>query len=274
MRNRIIKVFCLVVVLIIMTACAKTQQQFELDNRTQIVKTYWFEQDTDKIRKIPEYIKEGNCKYVRAEVVSTDVFDEDKQDISVEKEMFSTSRIFASDFDETIEYEEDGYTGSLIRDDGTFTITTETKNVNRTVTEAKNYSNLPRNDMSLIDKNYNGLSLFYVDWYSQNTGQSVSGFIDGIPGSYSATAHYKGVRISSETTGYNANITYAGSVVKKTLTGTESTVIYAEQPITKSFGIVAVLWLFGFSLLGTLATLFLFSLRKRKNQLNSGVKIK
>ena len=137
---------------------------------------------------------------------------ETSREVSVEKNMISGSMIKAEDFDDTIEYEQDGYVGTLQRNDDTFTVdSTGTKNVSRTMTETKVYTALPRNDMSLIDTVYNGMNLMSVDWQT-NTGQSVRGFTDETPHSYSAVAYYRGVKTYKVTTGYTASVTYTGTV--------------------------------------------------------------
>ena len=165
----------------------------------------------------------------------------DVLEVSVEKSMTSASMIKAEDFENAIEYGENGYMGTLTRDDGTFTIeSTATENVSKTVTETKRFTNLSRNDMAEIPKSRNGLSLFSVEWADGLTGQSVKGFTAGMPGPYTAVAHYRGVKTFRVTTEYTANITYSGAVSKIPEADTDESAPTIPAPLAFLLGTLGV----------------------------------
>ena len=247
------RIFVLLMFLIVFVGCLVTavfadatqpadSQTTTIDQNTrQIVQTYRILDGDPTPEDIPQTFDEDGFRYTLADSDSSAIYGDDAQEVSVEKSMSSSSKPKISDFGETLDYDQDGYTGVLNRDDETFTVTASgTKNVSKTVTSTQLYTGLPRNDMSVIAKSKDGLPLVSVDWTDSATGQPVKGFTAGTPGPYSALAHYVGKRTSTVSTGYAGKVTYTGTVSKKFVAGTELAVTYTgslipqQQPTSPS----------------------------------------
>jgi len=239
MRRKTVLLLSLIVMLTMaISAFAATPQPADVqktelpDGSVQIIRTYQFALDADQGDGIPFTFDEDGYRFTREDMNVTEVMVEDVLEVTIEKSLSASYRLKATDFDETLEYELDEYFGILERNDSTFSVAgTGTKNVSKKVTSTKKYTGLVRNDMSAIDKSYQGLALVAVDWYDQNTGQSVKGFTNGMPGPYSAVAHYSGYKTSKVTTGYAANVTYRGTAIKQTVSGKEVKVTYTGEKI-------------------------------------------
>jgi len=235
-------------------------------NTRQVVQTYQLPTGSAFPDNIPQTFDEDGFRYTRENIVSAAMTGEDVQQITVDKSLSSSTKTKVSDFAETLDYAQDDYTGVLTRDDSTFMVSgTGTKTVRKTVTAIREYSGLPRNDMSQIAQTHDGLALVSVSWADQTTGQSVKGFTAGQPGPYSAVAHYKGTRTSTVTTGYSAKVSYSGSVSKSIVTGTELTVTYTGSPIPTptpfpTFTLIAII--LGIAVAGG-AFLWLYNKKKR-----------
>ena len=238
MRRHLTLALCAVIMIFsIITAFAAKPTGVKTENSEnetkQIVQVYYFGLEEEQ-NGIPESFVADGLRYSKAYIDSSDEITTDFQDAAIKKELFNSDKLTYTDFDETIEYEQDGYIGILVRDDDTFSsVSTGTKNISRMSTATKKYSGLVRNDMSAIDKSYKGMSLVGVEWYDQN-GQSVRGYTEGLPGPYSATAHYKGIQPSKVSTGYTANVTYSGTISKEMITGKKVTVTYVGSPISSN----------------------------------------
>jgi len=180
-----------------------------------VIKNYVIPKEIVPETAVPSSFDEDGYSYSLVGIISNDMVRTDEQDMAVQKTQAASSRFTATAFSATIEYDQDGYVGTLTRDDTTFAISgSEVKNVQKTVNATKNYSGLARNDMSLIDKAYNGLQLSSVEWIDQATGQTVRGFTEGTPGPYSCIAHYTGIK-TSRVGGYSGSVTYSGTVTKQ-----------------------------------------------------------
>ena len=199
------------------------------DEIRQIVKTYNVPLELDFEPLIPLTFEESGITYTRTDLNTEDIVVTDIKDVTVDKSLTNSSKVGAAAFASSIDYDQDGYVGVLARNDGSFSVWSNgTKQVSKTVTESKKYSNLPNNDMGQIAKSYNGLTLANVDFYDQS-GASVKGYSDGQVRSYSATAHYSGVKVSTVSTGYSAKVSYTGNVVKETITEREVKVTYTGK---------------------------------------------
>jgi|GEM_PF-5416268 len=159
----------------------------------------------------------GGVAYTRTGLVA-DGTTTDTKEITVEQSLSNVNMIDISAFADGIDYDQDGYVGVLLRNDTSFSVwSSGTKEVSNTVTATKNYSNLPQNDISQIDKTYNELTLTHVDWYDQDTGASIEEYSDGQPQVYSAIAHYSGIKTDTVSTGYTASVSYTGTVTKEVI---------------------------------------------------------
>jgi len=201
-------------------------------NTRQVAQTYQLPANIAFPDDIPQTFDADGFRYTQEGIVSTATTGEDVQTVSVDRSLSSSTKTKVTDFADTLDYGQDGYSGTLTRDDETFSVTgTGIKNVSKTVTAVKEYSGLARNDMSVIPETMDGLALKSVSWTDTTTGQSVKGYTVGLPGPYSAVAHYAGTRTATVTTGYAAKVTYSGSVSKNIVTGSELTVTYTGNPI-------------------------------------------
>ncbi|MDR0406270.1 MAG: hypothetical protein LBH54_05650 [Clostridiales bacterium] len=136
----------------------------------------------------------------------------DVQTVLVERTLTAATVFEASAFAETLDYEQDGYAGTLSRVEGSFTIAANRETRSECVSDTKRYGSLARNDVSVIAKEYNGMTLTTVDFYEQDTDRPISGFTQGTPGPYYAVARYEGTRKTTVITGYTAIVTYSGAV--------------------------------------------------------------
>lgn len=114
---------------------------------------------------------------------------------------------------ESLDYNEDGYTGKLMLDADSITTEVEsTKAYSYTVNDTRSYTGLVRNDPALIEKTVrkNGLtlSLCNIKWSggSENDPSPI----------YSATAYYAGKASGQTADGYTATASYSGEVTKTT----------------------------------------------------------
>jgi len=198
----------------------------------QIVLTYDLPADTAPESVIPATFTESGYNYTQTDISSADLCSADTINVSVGKNVQSTKKIGVSAFDKTIGYDQDGYSGTLNRDDVSFkTSVTGTKTIRKPVSEMQKITGLAKNDLSNIPKTLDGLWLTATEWFDQRTGESVKGFTQGTPGPYYAVAHYSGAKTETVATGYSAYVTYNGTAEKQTVTGKEVTVTYAGTAV-------------------------------------------
>ena len=133
----------------------------------------------------------------------------------------------------TIEYIDDGYTGTLSLDHTT--ITTEAAGYTSksyTVTETKEIGNLPSNDLSYVPsttvKDGKTLPIASVDWQVQAT--SLVGDVL-VPSQYKAVATYSSKASYNAATGYLTTATYVGEVSKESTDSITYTITYLGEEI-------------------------------------------
>ena len=174
-------------------------------------------------------------------------------------------------FPSEIEYEEEGYSGTLVLDTSSI-ITTKISdgsfyksyNVNETV-EYRNYS---KNDMDKIPKTKikNGVNmhLISVDWKVQNTEMIGN---SQVPVSYIAIAYYKGTgsRLISGESKYTSSATYFGVVEKEEVNPMEYVVTYTKvadyTPI-----IIATSIMGGLGVILIISGFVQYAMNKKKNK--------
>ena len=123
-----------------------------------------------------------------------------------------------------LDYDADGYTGQLALDSASVcTAPADKKSYSYTVSDSRDFTNLPRNDTYSIPKTAtkNGVSLKLADVAWTATG-------DGL---YSATALYTGTGYGSKVTGYTTTASYTGTVARSTLKSVTWKVIYEGTPL-------------------------------------------
>ena len=201
------------------------------------------------------------------DIEETEIIETCVQEVSVQKTRTAENEFGPEEFSETIEYEQDGFTGILTRDDSSFEISAyDVKTVKKPIVATKKYI-LARNDMAEIGKVYNGLPLSHVDWAASSTGQSVRGYTEGTPGPYSAVAYYKGVQSYVVATEYTASVTYLGEATKEMVTGQKVAAKYIGEPeassAKKGFPLLPVVALSSLICAGGIMGLIYFFRKKR-----------
>ena len=171
----------------------------------------------------------------------------------------------------TIEYSEGDVSGTLALDHNS--IHTEAagfKDSSYTVTATKNYTGLPLNDSSYIDKTVTKdgrtLSLSNVTWAVEST--TVVGD-DLIPASYSAVATYSGTAYSKTATGYITTADYIGTVTASGISSIKYTVTYVgkaiepDVPVIEEEPVSPVTFFFGIIILEATLLLLIFYLTRK-----------
>ena len=137
----------------------------------------------------------------------------------------------AAQAEQTISYEQDGFSGTLTLD--TAGITTEEsgrQSYSYGINDTRTYTGLASNDPYLVPKevNKNGATLSLQDIQWTPTGVKPDG--SGLPASYTATASYSGKGWGSKVTGYTATLPYSGEVTKEIPGKVQYTLVYEEIP--------------------------------------------
>ncbi len=152
-----------------------------------------------------------------------------------QKETISTGSkdqaAIAAQAEQTIPYEQDGFSGTLTLD--TAGITAEEsgrQSYSYTINDSREYTGLASNDPYLIPKEVtkNGVTLAINDIQWTPTGVKADG--SGQPASYTATATYSGKSWGSKVTGYTATLPYSGEVTKEIPGQVQYTIVYEEIP--------------------------------------------
>ena len=152
-----------------------------------------------------------------------------------QKETISTGSkdqaAIAAQAEQTISYEQDGFSGTLTLD--TAGITAEEsgrQSYSYGVNDTREYTGLASNDPYLIPKEVtkNGVTLALSGIQWTPTGIKPDG--SGQPASYTATASYSGKGWGSKVTGYTATLPYSGEVTKEIPGKVQYTLVYEEIP--------------------------------------------
>lgn len=152
-----------------------------------------------------------------------------------QKETISTGSkdqaAIAAQAEQTIPYEQDGFSGTLTLD--TAGITAEEsgrQSYSYGVNDTREYTGLASNDPYLVPKEVNkdGVTLALNDIQWTPTGVKPDG--SGQPASYTATASYSGKGWGSKVTGYTATLPYSGEVTKEIPGKVQYTLVYEEIP--------------------------------------------
>ena len=140
-------------------------------------------------------------------------------------------------FNETKDIEDDGYTGTLKRDNSTLKI--QIKNSYQEeykVYLQKSYDNVPSNELNEIPKEIkeNGTTYYLVNpvWNIADT-EIVSN--SEVPVKYNGTMYYEGVKTKTIITSYLATIKYKGTLNKQVLDTTTFNIQYEE---VKEYGYI------------------------------------
>jgi len=189
----------------------------------QIIKTYELADDENPDNIPQDSFYQGDFIFELADItkkenVSTNV-KEFKKSVSINTNTKDLGTVIKK-FDTSIEYNDDGYTGTLNLNTRNIQIKTAgTKNESYTISSVREYPNLSSNDASLVPKTIDDkgtvMTLSKIDWKTQYLS-SVD--YQELPDSYTAVASYTGTAYRTVATGYIATAEYKGTI-SKTITG-------------------------------------------------------
>ena len=152
-------------------------------------------------------------------------------------------------FNETKDFEDDGYTGTLVRDNSTLKVQIkDSYQEEYKVYLQKSYDNVPSNELNDIPKEIkeNGTTYYLVNpvWNIAET-EMVSN--NEVPVKYNGTMYYEGIKTKTIITSYLATIKYTGTLEKQVPDTTTFTAKYEE---VKEYGYIVP------SIVGTTGIIF------------------
>ena len=198
-------------------------------------KTFLVEPDISPSELIEQNVMRHGVTYQFLEMYKTELPGSTETKTVSQKETIATStkdqNTIAAQAEQTISYEQDGFSGTLTLD--TAGITTEEsgrQSYSYTINDSREYTGLASNDPYLVPKevNKNGATLSLQDIQWTPTGVKPDG--SGLPASYTATASYSGKGWGSKVTGYTATLPYSGEVTKEIPGKVQYTLVYEEIP--------------------------------------------
>lgn len=191
-----------------------------LNGRQELIRTYTLALDEDPAALIEEPFEREGFLYTFSDVA--------KQENRAVQRRFHTEtvtvktsgrdlRTILVELPPTMEYEEDGWSGTLALDHTTLQTQAEGyTSKSQTLTETKTIGPVERNDMSHVPettvKNGVTLDLAHVEWQTVAT-EAVDGAL--IPSAYQAVATYTGQNRYSVATGYVTTASYTGEVSRE-----------------------------------------------------------
>jgi len=123
-------------------------------------------------------------------------------------------------FADTTHYEQDGYTGRLRIDSTSLVIEAdEYETFTYPFTRTRDIPGLSRNDPALVEREWNGLTLYGLT------------FRQGADGRYTATATYRGLATGRRAVSFIATVNYYGEVARAAQGSTLYTIAFAGTPI-------------------------------------------
>ena len=189
----------------------------ELDGETLIVKSYQVPEGFD-VTRLTEPFESNGVKYEMREILMDTLPGETEsktvsKTVTIESESDDEDELLAL-FDESMEFEEDGYSGQLLLDARSIeTEADETEPYRYLLTETREMMGMDRNDTYYIPKTAckNGVTLQLADvqWTPMGYGASGGALT---PNLFSAKATYSGYATGYKPTSYIATATYTGQV--------------------------------------------------------------
>lgn len=190
---------------------------------TLVKKTFEAEPDYDPQRLAQPFEQDGHSfsvrEILRRELSGEAVTRQAAKTAITESDTNNMAEI-AKHFPDTIDYEDDGYTGRLHLDASTFKTDADGyQTFTYAYTKTREIPGLDRNDPAYIEREWNGMTLSGVS------------FKQGADGKYTATAAYKGMATGKREKGYVTSVIYRGEIVKTAPGNILYTVIYEGAPI-------------------------------------------
>ncbi len=208
-----------------------------LNGSQQYIETYVTTPDLDPQSLVKDtFVYEGHTYTYVSTVKEESLFvDEREQEelVVVESSSKDLSEVLSL-LAPTIDYStQDGYDGTLALDHTSITtVAAGYQSQSYTVTETKEYTNLPTNDMSYIQgtilKDGRTLALASVDWQIQAT--ALVGDVL-VPSQYKAVATYSTKVSYSAATGYLSTASYVGQVSQSGVDSITYTVTYLGEEV-------------------------------------------
>lgn len=210
-------------------------QTAEEDGVRLLVKTYVVPQGTDPQALITEGLTRRGVEYqvsdiLRRELSGTSESKTVSQTVTTPADTDQVEELL-SVLTPTVEYREDGFSGSLVLDrESIVTKTSDTKSYSYTMKDTREYTGLDRSDPYFIpktaEKNGVTLKLSDIDW----TPVASSADNGAVPSLFKATALYTGTAWGSKPTEFLVTASYTGEAVKVTDGDVAYSIIYEEVP--------------------------------------------
>lgn len=187
-----------------------------------------------------------------------------KEQETIEERVTNTNNLdkVISLFNETKDFEDDGYTGTLVRDNSTLKVEIkDSYQEEYKVYLQKSYDNVSSNELNDIPKEIkeNGTTYYLVNpvWNIAETEMVAN---NEVPVKYNGTMYYEGVKTKTIITSYLATVKYSGTLEKQV---PDTTTFTAEYEEVKEYGYIVP------AIVGTTGIIFfsgiiLFGLRNVK----------
>lgn len=187
-----------------------------------------------------------------------------KEQETIEERVTNTNNLdkVISLFNETKDFEDDGYTGTLVRDNSTLKVQIkDSYQEEYKVYLQKSYDNVSSNELNDIPKEIkeNGTTYYLVNpvWNIAETEMVAN---NEVPVKYNGTMYYEGVKTKTIITSYLATVKYSGTLEKQV---PDTTTFIVEYEEVKEYGYIVP------AIVGTTGIIFfsgiiLFGLRNVK----------
>lgn len=257
----------LILTSIIMILLANLSICFASNDVARIEKTYTvdYKNSEEFYNSIDKAIIENKTGYELENIDRVDNF----KTLTVEKEIIEKKATNTNDLEQVIEifnttkdFEEDGYTGTLIRDNSSLKVEVkDSYQEEYKVYLQRNYNNVASNELNNIPKviTENGTTYYLIDpvW---NIAKVETISDNEVPVEYNGIMYYEGIKTKTIVTSYLATIRYNGTLEKQVPDTTTFTVQYKE---VKEYGYIVS------AILGTTGIMFvsgiiLFNLKNVK----------
>ena len=162
-----------------------------------------------------------------------------KEQETIEERVTNTNNLdkVISLFNEAKDFEDDGYTGTLVRDNSTLKVQIKDSDQEEyKVYLQKSYDNIASNELNDIPKEIkeNGTTYYLVNpvWNIAETEMVAN---NEVPVKYNGTMYYEGVKNKTIITSYLATVKYSGTLEKQV---PDTTTFIAEYEEVKEYGYI------------------------------------
>jgi len=252
LNKRILIITCIIMFVFSFSSICFASENLKIINKQYIVD---YKNSDEFYNSIDKAIIENKVGYELEDVERIDNFKTlTKEKEIVEKKVTHTNNLdkVMDLFNKTKDFEEDGYTGTLKRDNSSLKISiNDSYQEEYKVYLQKTYENVPSNELNNIPKEIkaNGTTYYLVNpvWDIADTDM-VSNI--EVPIKYNGTMYYEGIKTKTIVTSYLATIKYDGVLEKEVLDTTTFNVKYKEvkeyqQIITAITGTTAIVFVSG-----------------------------